>query len=276
MTPDGEEIFIEVEVTERDDVRALTFSKEAVQAAAEALGLAEYDVRFTFVPYGADGSFDYAITLTEYSLPTEITGNTSFLVKGEGNSELTFTVTTTEAGVWAFFFNGAIRCACLYDSNGECVNNTYGYEMYTELAANATYTLAVSLDVESDYNYGYVTVNVEGSHTPDEPKPDLPQTPDVAFPEKFEDAVAILANGGFTTEEGKGLFGDVEYKYVNGSGDEGDICLAYFENEGDAMRFCKKELTNVIEDSDVGFADYGVTGYVIWIVTNTGLLSVFG
>ncbi len=276
ITPNGEEIFIEVEVTERDDVRALTFSKEAVQAAAEALGLAEYDVRFTFVPYGADGSFDYAITLTEYSLPTEITGNTSFLLKCEGNSELTFTVTTTEAGTWAFFFNGGIRCAYLYDSNGECVNNTYGYEMYTELAANATYTLAVSLDVESDYNYGYVTVNVEGSHTPDEPKPDLPQTPDVAFPEKFEEAVALLANAGFAIEEGEGLFGDVKCKYVNGSGDEGDICLAYFENEGDAIRFYKEELTNVIEDSDVGPADYGVTGYVVWIATNTGLLSVFG
>ena len=42
----------------------MSFSKSEVAAAAEALGYAEgeYEVRFTFVPYGDDGSFDYSIT----------------------------------------------------------------------------------------------------------------------------------------------------------------------------------------------------------------------
>ena len=42
-------------------------SKADVQAAAEALGYSseDYDVRMTFVPFGGDGTLDYAITLTK-------------------------------------------------------------------------------------------------------------------------------------------------------------------------------------------------------------------
>ncbi len=53
--------------TRDDEIRAISFKKADVLAAAEAAGLAagEYDVRFSFVPVGADGSLDYAITLTD-------------------------------------------------------------------------------------------------------------------------------------------------------------------------------------------------------------------
>ncbi|MBQ9749419.1 MAG: hypothetical protein IJV87_02410 [Clostridia bacterium] len=57
----------EIEVTERDDVRAVQFSIAAVKAAAEALGLSpeDYEVRLSFVPYGADDADDYGITFDE-------------------------------------------------------------------------------------------------------------------------------------------------------------------------------------------------------------------
>jgi hypothetical protein len=68
---DGEAVDIvelyEIEVTERDDVRAVMFSIAAVKEAAEALGLSpeDYEVRLSFVPYGADDADDYGITFDE-------------------------------------------------------------------------------------------------------------------------------------------------------------------------------------------------------------------
>ena len=61
----GEEIVLEgITITQLEDICAVSFSKSDVAAAAEAHGYAEgeYVVRFTFVPYGDDGSFDYSIT----------------------------------------------------------------------------------------------------------------------------------------------------------------------------------------------------------------------
>ncbi|MBO5845315.1 MAG: hypothetical protein J6Q77_01590, partial [Clostridia bacterium] len=63
---DGDEIFLEVECTEAEDIRAYFISKEAVAKFAAEMGLTaeDYDVKFTFVPEGADGSYDYAIVFT--------------------------------------------------------------------------------------------------------------------------------------------------------------------------------------------------------------------
>lgn len=56
-----------IEFTSLEDVRAIAFSKDAVEAAAVELGYTSdtYDVRFAFVPVGSDSSFDYAITFTD-------------------------------------------------------------------------------------------------------------------------------------------------------------------------------------------------------------------
>ncbi len=68
-TADGnDEIILDnVTVTDHDTLRAKVFSKSEVEQLATALGYSadEYDVRFAFVPVGADGSLDYAITFTE-------------------------------------------------------------------------------------------------------------------------------------------------------------------------------------------------------------------
>ena len=60
-------VLSEIEFIELEDVRAISFSKEAVEQAALALGYSadEYDVRFSFVPVGSDSSFDYAITFSD-------------------------------------------------------------------------------------------------------------------------------------------------------------------------------------------------------------------
>ncbi len=70
-TPDADgndEVILEgISVTEHDTLRAKVFSKSEVEQLATSLGYAadEYYVRFAFVPVGADGSLDYAITFTE-------------------------------------------------------------------------------------------------------------------------------------------------------------------------------------------------------------------
>ena len=64
VLPDGEEIFVDVEFIEIDGVVAFAFRIADIADFANASGYTDYDVRFTFVPYGDDGKFDYAITLT--------------------------------------------------------------------------------------------------------------------------------------------------------------------------------------------------------------------
>ncbi len=63
-----DQVFLDgnIAVTEHSEIRALTFSAEDVEAAASAMGYTpdQYDVRFAFVPLGADGTLDYAITFT--------------------------------------------------------------------------------------------------------------------------------------------------------------------------------------------------------------------
>ncbi len=70
MEDGNDEIILDgIEIYEIENVRALAFSRSAAIAAAEALGYAEgeYYIRFAFVPVGADGSFDYAITFTDHT-----------------------------------------------------------------------------------------------------------------------------------------------------------------------------------------------------------------
>lgn len=68
VLPTGEDVIIDVEFEEldrvEDGIQAITFDKAEVTAAAAEAGYTTYDVRFAFVPVGADGSLDYAITLT--------------------------------------------------------------------------------------------------------------------------------------------------------------------------------------------------------------------
>ena len=160
---DGTEIILEdIEYSEIEGLRAVVFSKADVEAAATELGYSsdEYLVKFVFVPYGADSSFDYAITFTE---PVEydgsaITGEASFkqYLSYYGGSA-TFTITPEEDSVWTFttFGNTYTTYGYLYDANGNCIaSNSYGgaypnFLISYTLNAGETYTLNVSM-----YYYG--------------------------------------------------------------------------------------------------------------------------
>ena len=65
--------FTELSREDGDAINAISFNKAAVAAAIEAMGYTDYDVQFVMVPYGSDGDLDYAITLTDETIPE--TGN---------------------------------------------------------------------------------------------------------------------------------------------------------------------------------------------------------
>ena len=119
---DGTEVPIMsgVEFFEIDGICAFAFSKAEVDAWAAENGYTDYEVRFSFVPKGADGSFDYAITFTESTVPDTIVGNVSFVEYVEAGETVTYTVTPAENGNWTFTsFANADTYAELYSVAGE-------------------------------------------------------------------------------------------------------------------------------------------------------------
>ncbi len=134
-----------------DGIRAYAFSKSAVDAWATENGYTDYDVRFSFVPYGSDGSFDYGITFTESTVITGvITSNVSFTDYVGANENKTYTIAPSEDGEWVFtsFVEGD-TFAILYDAEGnELASNDDGgnsanFKIVYELKAGETYTLSV-------------------------------------------------------------------------------------------------------------------------------------
>ena len=136
---------------EVDGLRAVAFNKAYVEEWAEENGYTDYDVRFAFVPYGGDSSFDYAITFAERkSVGTEITGTISFVDYFAECEFKDYTITVTEDSVWTFT-SRAYRDthAWLLDANGGQIayddqsgdNGDFRIEYYLE--AGQTYTLRV-------------------------------------------------------------------------------------------------------------------------------------
>ena len=160
---DGTEIVVEgIELMAVEGIRAYAFSKADVEAFAEAKGYTDYEVRFVFVPYGADGSFDYAVTFTETTNIEVITGNVSFKdFIGEGET-VDYVITPTEDGIWTFTsYSGSDSYAYLYDAEGEFLDENddgsdYGnnFKITYELKAGETYTLSVRW--YSNYEAGYM------------------------------------------------------------------------------------------------------------------------
>ncbi len=141
-----------IEFTTIDGIRAYAFSKAAVEAWATENGYTDYDVRFSFVPVGSDGSFDYGVTFTEPTVVTDtISDNVSFTDYIGAGETKSYTITPTEDGVWSFtsFANDDTR-AYLYDSEGNTLasDDDGGYNsnfrITYELKAGETYTIMVS------------------------------------------------------------------------------------------------------------------------------------
>ena len=143
-----------VEFTELSEVRAISFSKAEVEALAAAAGYTDseaYDVRFAFVPYGADGSFDYAITFADSTVDTDtIVSDISFIAYvGEGELA-TYTIAPTEDGEWNFTsFADADTYGYIYDSEGNQLyydddsGRDFNFSISCYLEAGETYTLRV-------------------------------------------------------------------------------------------------------------------------------------
>ena len=100
------EVFLKMEATSMSDISAFVINKATVASLAAQLGYSEEDylVKFTFVPYGADGSFDYAIVFAEdmplVNAGSNVTGTCrvdEYVTKGE---TFVITIVPEKAGHW--------------------------------------------------------------------------------------------------------------------------------------------------------------------------------
>ncbi len=150
----GDEIIAkEITLIQLEDACAFAFSKAEVEAWAAANGYTDYVVRFTFVPVGADGSFDYSITFAETDECVQlgvITGNVSFTAYIPNNAPKSFTITPTEDGIWTFISaGGKDPYANLYDHEGKWIGgdddggDNMNFKITYELKAGQTYTIQI-------------------------------------------------------------------------------------------------------------------------------------
>ena len=150
----GEEIILDgINFIESDKPRAISFSMAEVESALASKGYSfdDGDVRFAFVPVGADGSFDYAITFTPTVNVDVIVNDVSFVEYVGSGETLSFTICPTESGYWSFTsMSYGDSYAILYDQYGNWLtdNDQGGYEsnfkIYYYLEAGESYTLNVS------------------------------------------------------------------------------------------------------------------------------------
>ena len=161
-----------------DGIRSFAFSKADVEEWAIENGYTDYLVRFSFVPVGSDGSFDYGITFAESTVPDAIVGDVSFKEYiGEGERK-SYIITPTEDSVWTFTsMSDHDTKAYLCNANGEELawNDDGGYnnnfKIVYELKAGETYELFVSW--YSSSTSGYMPLLFI---------PDYGYVPDVAYP----------------------------------------------------------------------------------------------
>ena len=171
---DPQIVLFDIEVFALDDVRALAFSKSAVIAAAEALGYAEgeYDVAISFVPVGADGSYDYSVIFTDNEIKNiDESIELSVVVPPYYHKE--FVITPSVSGTWTFYTsnNSFDVYGELYDENGVQIayNDDSGdgnnfYFTY-ELEAGKSYTIRVRHWSSSNSGYGTVTLHIVAPET---------------------------------------------------------------------------------------------------------------
>lgn len=151
LLADGTEIIVDgIQFTTIEGLRAVVFSKAAVDAYGAQNGYTDYTVRFSFVPYGADSSFDYAVTFTENVDVGVIVNDVSFVDYIGAGQQVTYTIAPAESGTWVFtsYAQGDTRGE-LFDGNGNSLqsdddsgsNRNFRISYYLE--AGETYTIVV-------------------------------------------------------------------------------------------------------------------------------------
>ena len=138
---------ISLEISE--GITGYAFLKEDVYAVARELGFdrSEYDVKFTFVPEGAGGQFDYALVFTEeQSTITQMGVYFTPMLQGESYD---FVITPTVDGEWTFVGQAELdTVATLLNAEGgeltysdDAYGNQFGITYW--LNAGETYILRV-------------------------------------------------------------------------------------------------------------------------------------
>lgn len=157
----GEEIVVpDIEFITIDGIRAYAFNKAKVAEWATTNGYTDYNVRFSFVPVGGDGSFDYAITFTDEPEISVITEATTIKASFVGGEKKTYTITVTEDYVldMKIFSEGGWNCA-VTNSNGELVEGGW-CGLSCSLKTGETYTLTVSPGAYSENEIQYLIFNL--------------------------------------------------------------------------------------------------------------------
>ena len=142
-----------VNVTLSDSPRAYVFSKSEVAALAAKLGYSEgeYTVRFVAVPYGADGSYDYAITFSAPPVEgvTYIEDDALLKCYPDAKRHVEITLYAGEASQWEIYsYSSSDVYVYVYDENGNeiaydddsGISNNFYVNFYTE---KGTYTVRI-------------------------------------------------------------------------------------------------------------------------------------
>ena len=168
-------VLFEAEIFSIEGINALACSRAQVEELALTIhGLTpdKYDVRISFVPMGADGSFDYAITFNDDVFEKKVTTNSNFPVYVEGIEPCIIVITPDKSGIWDMTsFASGDTYAVLYDANGGIItsNDDSGFiernfRITCYLEAGETYKLAVRWYGEN----GIGTINVSIKYVVDE------------------------------------------------------------------------------------------------------------
>ena len=147
MVPDIEFITI-------DGIRAYAFNKAKVAEWATANGYTDYNVRFSFVPVGGDGSFDYAITFTdepEISVITEAATVKAYVPVGE---KKVYTITVSEDAYMNITFYAGYSYNFYFIGDGKEMSS-WGTDYSYSLKAGETYTLEIR-PMEPNYDCYFV------------------------------------------------------------------------------------------------------------------------
>ncbi|MBO5363662.1 MAG: hypothetical protein J6A46_04975, partial [Clostridia bacterium] len=207
------EIFLDIAVFELEEIRGYAISKEQIAAAAEALGYAagDYLVKFTFVPDGADGSFDYAIVFTDEELPMLSVGQTvngecmiMDYVDCEENVDITFV--PEKSGYWSFrsYACGDTYGQICYQENGEWYvldsnDDYYGTNFHMNIYLEAGKTYVFRFRWLSNDKAGNIRAEITYGDNESEGEEEMPEEKPEEIP---EDAIGDFSgsdDNSFTT-----------------------------------------------------------------------------
>jgi hypothetical protein len=92
-----------------------------VEELALSLGysVGEYEVRFAFVPYGDEGTLDYAITFNDDVFDLQVSNTSHFAVFVGQGERVSITISPEVSGTWKFTsIAGSDTYGYLYDAYG--------------------------------------------------------------------------------------------------------------------------------------------------------------